>query len=247
MSVKVMGMVWESGLPKNMKMALLAYADHANDDGTSVFPGEEIMAEKTSDSPGNVRKVTKLLLEDGVLVQTKRGYRGQRAEFRINLKRLGAHIARHSETRKGAHHGQERRALEPGKARTTDTPNHHEPSLNHQPEVEVTSTRPRDELWDAFTAIHGDPATKSERGKFNKAVSKLREAGVTGDEYPSLVLAYTSKHDGLQPAVFTIANERVTEMRQFLKLGPIKSVSLEAVRDEQWARDYDARQALEAK
>jgi len=141
MSVKVMSMVWESGLPKNQKMTLLAYADHANDDGTSVYPGETIMSDKTSDSEGNVRRVTKLLLEDGVLVQTKRGYRGQRAEFRINLDQLAAHIARHS-AEIAARHGQERRAesaerraLTSGKARGEATPNHQEPSEpseNHQ-------------------------------------------------------------------------------------------------------------------
>ncbi len=137
-----MEMVWESGLPKNRKMCLLAYADHADDDGNSIYPGEDRMAEKTSDSPGNVRRVTSLLIDDGLLIQTKRGHRGQRAEFRIDLEVLAAQIARHSEKVKGAHDGQERRAESAdrraptsGKARTTATPNHQEPSEpseNHQ-------------------------------------------------------------------------------------------------------------------
>ena len=156
MSVHVMGLVWKSGLPKNQKMCLLAYADHANDDGTSVFPGEEIMAEKTSDSAGNVRRVTKTLIEDGVLIQTKRGHRGQRAEFQINLKRLGAHIARHSLEMKAAHDDKERRAESADsrapvstKARATATPNHQEPSEpsgNHH-------LATRNVAWDFYTCL----------------------------------------------------------------------------------------------
>ena len=71
-----------------------------------------------------------------------------------------------------------------------------------------------------FTRIHGEPATRSERGKFNRFVAKLREANVDADEYPTLVSAYVSKY-GLQPAAGTIANERVAEMRQYRDQGPI--------------------------
>ncbi len=173
-----MAMVWESGLPKNMKMCLLAYADHANDDGTSVYPGEEVMAEKTSDSAGNVRRVTQLLIKDGVLVQTKRGYRGQRAEFRIVIEVLAAHIARHSEKKKGAHQCQERRAPVSRKARATATPNHHEPS-EEPPKVSAK------QRTDAFEALYefwlGKPwkpktrLTTSQRGKLNAAVKELEQ------------------------------------------------------------------------
>lgn len=243
-----MAMVWESGLPKNMKMCLLAYADHANDDGTSVYPGETVMSDKTSDSAGNVRRVTKLLIEDGVLVQTKRGYRGQRAEFRIVIEVLGAHIARHSEKWKGAHQGEERRALEPRKARTTATPNHHEPSgepslreegiaslaninPSSKPGTQIQPKRKRDELWDTFTAINGDPATKSERGKYNAIVKKLRDAKVTPEEYPTLVAAYCRKYPGSQPAAATVA-ERVGEMRHYRDRGPITVPDADEVRNQ---------------
>ena len=163
MSVHVMAMVWKSGMPKNQKMTLLAYADHANDDGTSVYPGEDVMAEKTSDSPGNVRRVTKQLIEDGVLIQTKRGHRGQRAEFRINLKQLAAHIARHSKAEIAAHPEPDSRAETADsrapvsrKARATATPNHQEPSEpsgNHQ-----LAAKPRNPTWDTLVELFGQPA-----------------------------------------------------------------------------------------
>lgn len=105
----------------------------------------------------------------------------------------------------------------------------------------ASETRPRDDLWDAVVDVHGDPATKSERGKFNRAVALLREADVTPDEYPLLVLAYTSKYDSLQPAVMTVA-ARVGEMRQFVTQGPIRSIPTETLRDQQWLRELEAEE-----
>lgn len=151
-----MAMVWASGLAKNRKMCLLAYADHANDDGTSIYPGEDIMSDKTSDSTGNVRRVTGLLIDDGFLEQVKRGHRGQRAEYRIVVDALDAQIARHSEELKGARDDKERRAktrerraLQPRKARTAATPNHQEPS--EPSENRHLAAKPRNVAWDFLT------------------------------------------------------------------------------------------------
>ncbi len=100
------------------------------------------------------------------------------------------------------------------------------------------ATRPRDQLWDMFISIHGDPASKSERGKFNAIVKQLRDAEVSPDEYPSLVAAYVRKHQGLQPAAATIAN-RVGELRHYRDRGPV------TVPDETEARNQEAmRKAL---
>lgn len=96
-------------------------------------------------------------------------------------------------------------------------------------------SRPRDELWDTFVEIHGDPASKSERGKFNKAVGMLRDAGVDAAEYPVLVAAYGAKYPDLQPAVMTVAS-RVGEMRHFVSRGPLRVPDAQVLADEQWAR-----------
>ena len=85
MSVSVMTLVWRSDLPANHKLVLLAYADHANDDGGSVYPGEDWMAAKTSYTSGNVRRVTKELVDAGFLYRVKRGHTGQRAEWEVDV------------------------------------------------------------------------------------------------------------------------------------------------------------------
>jgi len=89
-------------------------------------------------------------------------------------------------------------------------------------------------VWDIFVEVHGEPATDTERGKYNAVVKKLKQADVTADEYPQLVAAFTTKYRGLQPAPATIA-ERVGELRHFLQRGPVVSAGLEDVVEQQQA------------
>jgi hypothetical protein len=53
--------------------------------------------------------------------------------------------------------------------------------------------RPRDEIWDAITEHFGEPRTKSERGRRNRAVRELREAGATAEEV-SIVIEYCQRN-----------------------------------------------------
>lgn len=54
-----------------------------------------------------------------------------------------------------------------------------EPATAESPS-ESPPKRPRDELWDALTSELGsEPATRTERGSWNKALKDLREAGAT--------------------------------------------------------------------
>ena len=198
MSVRLMSMAWQSGLPKNQKILLLAYADHANDDGSSIYPGEDLVAEKTSDSKGNVRRVTKLLLESGILIQTKPGYRGQRAEYLINVaaleEQIASHIARLSENGKGAHHGterraniDERRASMSRKASRGATPNHQEPS---EPSGTI-SARKRNHIFDWFVDRFNMPtSTETQTRRIGKLVAEtkavLDEEGAVCDD-PSIL------------------------------------------------------------
>ncbi len=274
MSVKVMSLVWDTELPPNLRLVLLAYADHANDDGASIYPGEDRLIVKTGYGVSSIRHITAELIRLDLLVQTKKGHRGQRAEYRVDVAALaaigckdctlcgGKGAKNHA---KGCKDRVER--VQPTAPQTSL--NHHEPSLReeggaslakphfisstdflgteepvamslpHHSHRPVVKERKRDELWDMFTQIHGDPATKTERGKYNHIVKQLRDAKVTPDEYPSLVAAYVRKHDGLQPAAATIAN-RVGELRHYRDRGPV------TVPDEAEARNQEAmRKALE--
>jgi len=85
MSVKVMGTVWDTDLPPNQKLVLLAYADAAEHDGTRSYPGYERLVEMTGYSRAQLHRITNLLLESGRLVQVKPGHRGQRAEYAVKV------------------------------------------------------------------------------------------------------------------------------------------------------------------
>jgi len=73
MSVKVMSQVWQSELPRDEKYILLAYADHANDYGDSIFPSVGHTAWKTGYSDRSVQIITAKLIERGVLKPAGKG------------------------------------------------------------------------------------------------------------------------------------------------------------------------------
>ena len=85
MSVKVMGKVWDTDLPPNQRLVLLAYADAAEHDGTEIWPGHERLTAMTGYSRSQVERITRDLIAAGVLVRVTKGYRGRRARFAIPL------------------------------------------------------------------------------------------------------------------------------------------------------------------
>lgn len=63
-----MGRVWDMVLTPAKQTVLLAYADHADHDGRNIHPGVPLIAWKTGYSERQVRRITKDLEADGVLV-----------------------------------------------------------------------------------------------------------------------------------------------------------------------------------
>lgn len=68
MSAKMMGKVWELVLTPAKQTVLLAYADHADHNGENIRPGVPLIAWKTGYSDRQVQRITKQLVEDGLLV-----------------------------------------------------------------------------------------------------------------------------------------------------------------------------------
>lgn len=77
--------VWKADLKPSHKFVLLAYADSANNDGTESWPGWDALQKMTGYSRSQIGRITKDLIATGVLVQTKRGCKGQRAEYTVVL------------------------------------------------------------------------------------------------------------------------------------------------------------------
>jgi len=96
MSVRIMSMVFESRGPESTeKLVLLALADHANDDGLSIYPSVERVANKTALSERTVQLTIKKLVEETHLLQLVRagGGRYTTNEYRILVKNLQSLIS----------------------------------------------------------------------------------------------------------------------------------------------------------
>lgn len=68
MSVKVMAWVWDQDMPVKEKFVLLAYADHADHEGGSIFPANETIANKTGYSVRSIQRITRRLEETGYMI-----------------------------------------------------------------------------------------------------------------------------------------------------------------------------------
>jgi hypothetical protein len=76
MSVKVMGWVFDLDIPTREKFVLLAYADHANHDGSSIYPAVETVAKKTGYNERTVQRATQELVKMGILIKDGFGPKG---------------------------------------------------------------------------------------------------------------------------------------------------------------------------
>ncbi len=76
MSVKIMGAVFDSDLPRDEKFILLSYADHAAHDGTGIYPSVRHTVWKTGYSTRSVRTITQKLIEKKILIPDGSGPHG---------------------------------------------------------------------------------------------------------------------------------------------------------------------------
>ena len=76
MSVKIMGLVWDSNLKPTLRFVLLAYADHADHNGENIYPSVELMSKKTGFSERTIQGATRELEEMNLLVLVGKGKKG---------------------------------------------------------------------------------------------------------------------------------------------------------------------------
>ena len=89
MSIKVMSAVFDAGgLRPAQKSVLLALADHANEDGNSIYPSVSRVVIKTGLSERAVRKALSELRDQKVLVVIRESTQHFPTEYAINMKKL---------------------------------------------------------------------------------------------------------------------------------------------------------------
>ena len=92
MSVNLMREVWDADLrPTPRKLTLLALADYGDDSGGRIFPSLADVAGKVGVSRGQVQRVVRSLIDDGLLIvvaNANGGRPGQTPHYRICLDQL---------------------------------------------------------------------------------------------------------------------------------------------------------------
>lgn len=90
MSGKVCGAVWDAELDRPDKLVLQALADHADHDGTKVFPSIGLIAWKTGYNERQVRRLIRSFEERGILAREDSGLggRGKTTHYRIVFEAL---------------------------------------------------------------------------------------------------------------------------------------------------------------
>ena len=90
MSVRMLGLVWRVALPTYTKVALLALADAANDEGENIFPGLRRLVAMTGASRRTVQVRLHELERLGLLVQVAPASERRPARYRFHLAHLRA-------------------------------------------------------------------------------------------------------------------------------------------------------------
>lgn len=82
-----MGKVFELDLGRDEFPVMIALADHASDDGTSIYPSIDYLAWKTNMSQRSVQRILRKLEDRGIVevVGNAAGGRGQRREYVIHI------------------------------------------------------------------------------------------------------------------------------------------------------------------
>ena len=172
MSVKVMGKVWDTDLPPNQRLVLLAYADAAEHDGTEIWPGHERLTAMTGYSRSQVERITRDLIAAGVLVRVTKGYRGRRARFAIPLDHptFVSQDATQSDPDSVASEADSvaSEANEPAPSATRPVL----PVPSSTPVLPIAAT-PRNPWWDVTVELFGEPAAnqRSLYGRFVEMVA----------------------------------------------------------------------------
>ncbi len=219
MSIKVMSQVWDSApVGGSELLVLLALADYANDEGTSIYPAMRSVAKKARLSVDQARRVIHELVTSGVIELVEAGGwrngRNRTNEYRIILEDVLASCK--GGTRVDARGGTR------ADARTVLAPMQDDPSLIHHidPPLEAESlavpkVTPQQEMFGALCeAIGWDYKTlaQSDRAQVAQAVAILNKASYQVEDIRRFMVEVWFKdwrwtRDGAHPTLKQVRQE----------------------------------------
>jgi len=203
MSIKLMGRVWECDFDHAEQSIMLALADHADDDGSNVYPSVPRIAWKTGYKERNVQNILKRLRNIGILIIMAKATQHRATEYRIDLSKARAkppfsESARDAkfaplDTVSGVQNPTSRGAKSGTRGAIAIAP---DPSLD--PSIEPSDlnattprkTRPRDLHFEALSDVtdltppdrEWKHLTRTAAGQLNRYAKELRDAGATPEQ-----------------------------------------------------------------
>lgn len=169
MSATLQGAAYYMPIGRAEKLTLCAMADHANDDGVGVWPGNTKLATKTSQSVRNLQRHLRALERAGLIARVKNpsGGRGLAVEWEINADLIYA-VARANGWTQRTRTTTRVSPFPPRKDDTTArnhdkpgtetvTPMSPQPSRNHQNPGELSTSDDPPLLTDTHPRAPGEP------------------------------------------------------------------------------------------
>lgn len=169
MSATLQGAAYYLPIGRAEKLTLCAMADHANDDGAGVWPGNTKLATKTSQSVRNLQRHLRALQRAGLIAPVKnpQGGRGLAVEWEINADLVYA-VARANGWTQRTRTTTRMSPFPPRKGDTTArnhdktgtetmTPVSPQPSENHQNHTELSTDTDPPLLTETHPRAPGEP------------------------------------------------------------------------------------------
>lgn len=265
--------ITESGLSAVARHVALTLALYMSDKGDSAFPSMETLADDTGLAKSTVVKAIRILEEAGYLIVMrapgKRGGRTRVNHYRATIPRRTVTETTVPGTDEVVTSDSDQDSVPQVTVSETVTgdpgngpPEPKERSASRSlPRTATTpsttpGSRPRDPIWDGFAEWLGThPATRDERGKWNRAVKQLREIGVdSSTEVVRRGRRYQAKYQGVAPTPLGLVghwgefeSRPVTPIRsqeEPADLAPLEQDDAPWVREgltwEQWTRQQAA-------
>lgn len=192
MSIEIVARILntQTGLHPTAKMVLIGLANHANPDGTHVFPSVARIARYAECDPRTVKRQLKALRLAGWIEVVSEASQHRPTEYQIRGDRLSLLESR-GDT-------QSIPGVTPVSSRgdIAVSPEPSEPSENHP---SVAPRRERDPIFETLAEIEGSDLaelTTSQRGALNKAAKELRDLGVEPAEIAHRAIAFARRYPG---------------------------------------------------
>lgn len=230
MSGKVSGMVWELDIPHGHAWVLMSLADHAEHDGSQVFPGNGLTAWKTGYSVSQIKRILRDLMRKYGLVEVVASGGGRSTtEYRICLENFARHKKPEMPARGPKKGNQHAAKPEPKEAAKTNRV-HYDPGSS-DPSPPGSSTRAHDDgNVIKETSRRDADASPGPKNWFSVYCDRAQEVGLSvSDEdrgrIPGNLTRCMMRDEATDHEMFALIGQMVSRRRRGVVLSPQEALN----------------------